>query len=286
MRTSVFGVAAVGLAVVAAYMMPASMPQASSSDTFRQLKLFGDVFERVRGEYVEDVTDEVLIETAINGMLTALDPHSGYLDAKKYRDMQVQTKGEFGGLGIEVTMEDGLVKVVSPIDDTPAHRAGIQAGDVITHIDSEPVLGMSLAEAVERMRGPVDTSIALTLRRAGQEEPIDVSMARAVITISPVRWHSEIDIGYIRITAFNEQTEEQPARGGRRSEDRDRPGDEGHRGRPAQQSRRPARAGGRGRRRLPRPAARSSRPAAGAPTASSASTPGAATSRTACRSSC
>jgi carboxyl-terminal processing protease len=207
MRTSVFGVAAVGLAVVAAYMMPASMPQAGSSDTFRQLKLFGDVFERVRGEYVEAVTDEVLIETAINGMLTALDPHSGYLDAKKYRDMQVQTKGEFGGLGIEVTMEDGLVKVVSPIDDTPADRAGIQAGDVITHIDSEPVLGMTLAEAVERMRGPVDTSIALTLRRAGREEPIDVSMARAVITISPVRWHSEVDIGYIRVTAFNEQTE-------------------------------------------------------------------------------
>ncbi len=207
MRTSVFGVAAVGLAVFAAYVIPASVPQAGSSDTFQQLKLFGDVFERVRGEYVEDVSDEELIETAINGMLTALDPHSGYLDAKKYRDMQVQTKGEFGGLGIEVTMEDGLVKVVSPIDDTPAHRAGIQAGDVITHIDSEPVLGMSLAEAVERMRGPVDTSIALTLRRAGREEPIDVSMARAVITISPVRWHSENDIGYIRITAFNEQTE-------------------------------------------------------------------------------
>jgi carboxyl-terminal processing protease len=207
MRTSVFGVAAVGLAVFAAYMIPASVPQAGSSDTFQQLKLFGDVFERVRGEYVEDVSDEELIETAINGMLTSLDPHSGYLDAKKYRDMQVQTKGEFGGLGIEVTMEDGLVKVVSPIDDTPAHRAGIQAGDVITHIDSEPVLGMSLAEAVERMRGPVDTSIALTLRRAGHEEPIDVSMARAVITISPVRWHSEHDIGYIRITAFNEQTE-------------------------------------------------------------------------------
>jgi carboxyl-terminal processing protease len=171
------------------------------------LKLFGDVFERVRGEYVEDVADEALIETAINGMLTSLDPHSGYLDAKKYRDMQVQTKGEFGGLGIEVTMEDGLVKVVSPIDDTPADRAGIQAGDVITHIDSEPVQGLSLAEAVERMRGPVDTSIALTLRRAGREDAIDVSLARAVITISPVRWHSEVDIGYIRITAFNEQTD-------------------------------------------------------------------------------
>jgi carboxyl-terminal processing protease len=207
MRTSVIGVTAFGLVALAAYMIPPSAPQAESSDTFQQLKLFGDVFERVRGEYVEDVTDETLIETAINGMLTSLDPHSGYLDAKKYRDMQVQTKGEFGGLGIEVTMEDGLVKVVSPIDDTPADRAGIQAGDVITHIDNEPVQGLSLAEAVERMRGPVDTSIALTLRRAGQEEAIDVSLARAVITISPVRWHSEGDIGYIRITAFNEQTE-------------------------------------------------------------------------------
>jgi carboxyl-terminal processing protease len=121
--------------------------------------------------------------------------------------MQVQTKGEFGGLGIEVTMEDGLVKVVSPIDDTPAYRAGIQAGDVITHINSEPVLGMSLSEAVERMRGPVDTSIALTLRRPGEDEPIDVSMARAVITISPVRWRSEGDVGYVRVTTFNEQTE-------------------------------------------------------------------------------
>ena len=207
MRKSVTSVFAVGLLMAGAFVAAGGMPEASSSDTFRQLKLFGDVFERVRAEYVEEVTDETLIESAINGMLTALDPHSGYLDAKKYRDMQVQTKGEFGGLGIEVTMEDGLVKVVSPIDDTPAHRAGIQAGDVITHINSEPVLGMSLAEAVERMRGPVDTSIALTLRRPGRDEPLDVSMARAVITISPVRWRAEGDIGYLRVTAFNEQTE-------------------------------------------------------------------------------
>ena len=207
MRKSVTSVFAVGLLMAGAFVAAGGLPEASSSDTFRQLKLFGDVFERVRAEYVEEVTDETLIESAINGMLTALDPHSGYLDAKKYRDMQVQTKGEFGGLGIEVTMEDGLVKVVSPIDDTPAHRAGIQAGDVITHINSEPVLGMSLAEAVERMRGPVDTSIALTLRRPGRDEPLDVSMARAVITISPVRWRAEGDIGYLRVTAFNEQTE-------------------------------------------------------------------------------
>ena len=207
MRKSVTSVVVAGAVVLAAYVSSAADPQVGSSDTFRQLKLFGDVFERVRAEYVEEITDEQLIEAAINGMLTSLDPHSGYLDAKKYRDMQVQTKGEFGGLGIEVTMEDGLVKVVSPIDDTPAYRAGIQAGDVITHINSEPVLGMSLAEAVERMRGPVDTSIALTLRRPGEEEPIDVSMARAVITISPVRWRAEEDIGYIRVTTFNEQTE-------------------------------------------------------------------------------
>ena len=207
MRKSVTSVFAVGLVGLVVILAAGGMPQAGSSDTFRQLKLFGDVFERVRAEYVEEVTDEALIESAINGMLTALDPHSGYLDAKKYRDMQVQTKGEFGGLGIEVTMEDGLVKVVSPIDDTPAHRAGIQAGDVITHINTEPVLGMSLAEAVERMRGPVDTSIALTLRRPGREEPLDVSMARAVITISPVRWRAEGDIAYLRVTAFNEQTE-------------------------------------------------------------------------------
>ena len=207
MRKSVTSLFAVGVLVVAVFLAAIGVPQAESSDTFRQLKLFGDVFERVRAEYVEDVTDETLIESAINGMLTALDPHSGYLDAKKYRDMQVQTKGEFGGLGIEVTMEDGLVKVVSPIDDTPAYRAGIQAGDVITHINREPVLGMTLAEAVERMRGPVDTSIALTLRRAGRDDPLDVSMARAVITISPVRWRTEGDIGYLRVTAFNEQTE-------------------------------------------------------------------------------
>ena len=207
MRKSVTNVFALSVLAFSTYLLSSGVPQAGSSDTFRQLKLFGDVFERVRAEYVEEVTDEELIESAINGMLTSLDPHSGYLDAKKYRDMQVQTKGEFGGLGIEVTMEEGLVKVVSPIDETPAHRAGIQAGDVITHINSEPVLGMTLAEAVERMRGPVDTAIALTLRRAGREDPVDVSMNRAVITISPVRWRAEGDLGYLRVTTFNEQTE-------------------------------------------------------------------------------
>src|SRR3954452_6825622 len=177
-----------------------------SSDTFRQLKLFGDVFERVRSEYVEEVSDQKLIESAINGMLSSLDPHSGYLDTEHYRDMQVQTRGEFGGLGIEVTMENGLVKVVSPTDDTPAYKAGIESGALITHIDGEPVMGLSLSEAVEKMRGPVDSKIDLRLLRKGREQPFDVSMNRAVIKISPVRAHVEGDVAYVRLTTSNEQT--------------------------------------------------------------------------------
>jgi carboxyl-terminal processing protease len=183
-----------------------SVVAAAASDTFRQLKLFGDVFERVRIEYVEETTDQKLIESAINGMLSALDPHSGYLDTDRYRDMQVQTRGEFGGLGIEVTMENGLVKVVSPIDDTPAWKAGVEAGDLITHIDNEPVMGLSLSEAVDKMRGPVDTPIQLRLLRKGKEEPFDVTLNRAVIKISPVRSRQEGDVAYIRLTTFNEQT--------------------------------------------------------------------------------
>lgn len=179
---------------------------AAGGDTFRHLKLFGDVFERVRLEYVEDVTDQKLIETALNGMLAALDPHSGYLDTDRYRDMQVQTRGEFGGLGIEVTMENGLVKVVSPIDETPAWKAGVEAGDMITHIDNEPVMGLSLSEAVEKMRGPVDSKIDLRLLRKGKDEPFDVSLNRAVIKISPVRSRAEGEVAYIRLTTFNEQT--------------------------------------------------------------------------------
>ncbi len=181
--------------------------QSGSSETYRQLQLFGDVFERVRSDYVEEVTDESLIEKAINGMLTSLDPHSGYLNAKSYRDMQVQTKGEFGGLGIEVTMENGVVKVVSPIDDTPAFRAGVKAGDFITRIDGQQVLGLTLTEAVEKMRGAVNTSIALTISRPGQERPFDISITRAVIKINSVRSRIEGDAAYVRITSFNEQTE-------------------------------------------------------------------------------
>ena len=180
--------------------------QEKSSATYRQLNLFGDVFERVRADYVEEVSDKELIENAINGMLTALDPHSSYLNEKNYRDMQVQTKGEFGGLGIEVTMENGLVKVVSPIDDTPAFRAGIQPQDLITHLDGEQVLGLTLQQAVERMRGKVDTDIRLTIRRKGRK-PFDVTLTRAIIKIRSVRSRIERkNIGYVRITSFNEQT--------------------------------------------------------------------------------
>ena len=179
--------------------------QENRSETYRQLKLFGDVFERVRADYVEEVTDQKMIEAAIQGMLSALDPHSSYLNANSFRDMRVQTKGEFGGLGIEVTMENGLVKVVSPIDDTPAYRAGIEAGDLITHLDSEPVMGLTLNDAVEKMRGPIKSDIKLTIRRPGRE-PFDVTITRAVIKITSVRSRTEGNIAYLRITTFNEQT--------------------------------------------------------------------------------
>ncbi len=177
-------------------------------DTYRQLNLFGDVFERVRAQYVEPVTDEELIETAINGMLISLDPHSSYLDDDDYADMQVQTKGEFGGLGIEVTMENGFVKVVSPIDDTPAFRAGVEAGDYITHLDDEPVMGLNLSEAVDKMRGRVGTKIKITVAREGADEPIEIEITRDIIRIKSVRHRiEEEDIGYIRITTFNQNTE-------------------------------------------------------------------------------
>ena len=175
----------------------------SNTETYQQLNLFGDVFDKVRSDYVEPVTDEKLVEAAIDGMLTSLDPHSSYLNAKAFEDMQVQTKGEFGGLGIEVTMDQGVVKVVSPIDDTPAAKAGIQPGDYIVQIDGKPVLGLSLQEAVEKMRGPVNSEIKLTIRREGKE-PFDVKLTRATIRIQSVRSHLESDnIGYIRTTPIS-----------------------------------------------------------------------------------
>lgn len=173
-------------------------------ETYKLLQLFGDVFERVRGDYVEKPTDKELIESAINGMLSSLDPHSSYMNADSFKEMQVQTKGEFGGLGIEVTMESGVVKVVSPIDDTPAFRAGLQPGDFITHLDNEAVLGLTLSEAVDKMRGPVGADITIKVLREGKD-PFDVTLTRAVVKIQSVRSRLEDDIAYVRITTFNEQ---------------------------------------------------------------------------------
>ncbi len=179
-----------------------------TSETYRQLNLFGDVFERVRSQYVDERGDEDLVETAINGMLVSLDPHSSYLDEDDFEEMQVQTRGEFGGLGIEVTMENGIVKVVSPIDDTPAYRAGVQAGDYITHLNDESIMGLSLSDAVDKMRGKVGTDIKLTIRRENSPEAIDVSITRDIIKIQSVK-HKVIDdsIGYVRITTFNQNAE-------------------------------------------------------------------------------
>src|SRR5437763_2454928 len=187
----------------------ASARAAAGADTYRQLNLFGDVFERVRADYVERPNDAKLIDSAINGMLAGLDPHSSYMDAKSFKDMQIQTRGEFGGLGIEVTMEDGLVKVVAPIDDTPAAKAGILAGDIITQLDDEPVQGLTLNQAVDKMRGPVNTKIRLKVMRKGQDKPVEVSITRDIIRVRSVRSSNEGgEIGYIRVTQFNEQTTE------------------------------------------------------------------------------
>lgn len=194
-------------APMAACAQPAD--KADSNDTYKQLNLFGDVFERVRAQYVEPVTDKDLVETAINGMLTALDPHSSYLNEKDFDDMRVQTSGEFGGLGIEVTTEEGFVKVVSPIDDTPADKAGIKAGDYIVALDGESVIGLSLTEAVDKMRGKVGTKIQLTIQRKEAPEPIDVEITRDIIRIQSVKHRIEHDdIGYIRITTFNQNTQD------------------------------------------------------------------------------
>src|SRR6266404_2407991 len=203
------GLLAAAVAAVALLSLRQDLGAASpnSTETYKQLNLFGEVFERVRADYVDDVSDNSLVESAINGMLTSLDPHSNYLNTKNFNDMKVQTRGEFGGLGIEVSMENGLVKVVSPIDDTPAARAGLKPGDLITHLDGEPVQGMTLPEAVEKMRGPVSSEIKLTIRREGRD-PFDVKLIRATIRIQSVRSHLEGDnIGYIRVTTFNEQTD-------------------------------------------------------------------------------
>src|SRR5450830_1464157 len=201
------GVAMTLLVVQPRTIMIGANAKAAVADTYRQLNLFGDVFERVRADYVEKPDDSKLIESAINGMLTGLDPHSSYMDPKSFRDMQVQTRGEFGGLGVEVTMEDGLIKVVAPIDETPAAKAGILANDLITKLDDDQVQGMTINQAVEKMRGPVNTKIKLTIMRKSQDKPIEVSLTREVIRVRSVRSQVEgEDVGYIRMTQFTEQT--------------------------------------------------------------------------------
>ena len=188
---------------------PLNAATSSNAETYRHLNLFGDVFDRIRSDYVEKPDEEKLVDAAVSGMLTSLDPHSSYMNPKSFRDMQVQTRGEFGGLGIEVTMENGVVKVVSPIDDTPAARAGMMAGDLITHLDGEQITGITLAQAVDKMRGKVKTPILLTVVRKNRADPLEIKIVRDIIRIRSVRSNVEgDDVGYIRITTFNEQTQE------------------------------------------------------------------------------
>ena len=204
-------IAGVGLTLIATHprILLGGSSATAASAAYRQLDLFADVYERVRTDYVEKPDDNKLVQSAINGMLAGLDPHSSYMDPGSLRDLQVQTRGEFGGLGIEVTMEDGLVKVVAPIDETPAAKAGVMANDIITKLDDEQVRGLTLNQAVEKMRGPANTKIKLTIMRKGQDKPIDVTIVRDVIRVKSVRSHTEgDDVGYIRVTQFNEQTTE------------------------------------------------------------------------------
>ncbi len=189
-------------------LFPSALAQdATRAETYRLLALFGDVFERVRAEYVEPANDREMVENAINGMLTGLDPHSSYMNAKQFTDMQVQTRGQFGGLGIEVTQESGYIRVVSPIDDTPAMRAGVKAGDLIVALDGKTVQGLTLNEAVDKMRGTPGSKISLTIKRAGVDTPVELAMQREIIKIQVVKSRLEGDIAYIRVTSFSEQTD-------------------------------------------------------------------------------
>ena len=178
----------------------------NDNKVYEQLNVFGEAFDRINEMYVEEVDVERLIQSAINGMLNSLDPHSGFLPPRSYEDMQIDTKGSFGGLGIEVTQEEGFVKVVSPMDDTPAFRAGVEAGDYITHIDGEPILGLSLSEAVEKMRGPVGEKIVITIVRVSEDEPFDVTIVRDIIKLVAARVRYEDNVVIMRVSTFNEQT--------------------------------------------------------------------------------
>ncbi len=176
-----------------------------TKDPYELMELFGAVYDAVKTDYVEETDDQKLVEAAINGMLTSLDPHSGYMDAESYDDMETQTKGEFGGLGIEITADKGFVRVMSPIDDTPAFKAGLQTGDYITHIDGLSVAGLSLNDAVKKMRGKPGTEVTLTISRQ-EKEPFDVTLKRAIIKVKPVKYEVKGNVGYIRIVSFSETT--------------------------------------------------------------------------------
>src|SRR6056297_2443877 len=195
-----------GIIVTTQVAAPLLAQESRPSNVYEQLDLFGDIFERIRSQYVEEVDESELITAAINGMLTSLDPHSSYMSPEDAADMRVQTRGEFGGLGIEVTQEEGFVKVVSPIDDTPADNAGIEAGDFITHVDGESVLGLTLDEAVDLMRGPVGSEILITVVREGEAEPFEVSIIRDTIKLTAVRARTEQNAIVLRVTTFNDQT--------------------------------------------------------------------------------
>lgn len=194
--------------VIAAFVLvaPVSAAEEPDAETFRLFNLFSDVFERVRSDYVEEVDDKELIEAAVRGMLASLDPHSGYMGPEDFRENQVQTRGEYGGVGMEVTMENGVLRVIAPMDGTPASRAGMQSGDYITHADGETIVGMSLSEGVGLLRGPVDTAVVITVVRKGEDTPFEVTLVRQIITISAVRHRVERgNIGYLRLTTFNNE---------------------------------------------------------------------------------
>ena len=177
----------------------------NNKDLYEKLDSFGDVFDLIQKNYVEDVEDEKVIEFAINGMLQALDPHSGYMNTDQYIEMQEETEGEFGGLGIEVSMENGFIKIITPIDDTPAAKAGVMPGDYITHINGESIQGQSLQESVEKLRGLVGTSVEISIARAGEDEVLIKSIKRAIITVQAVKFRREDNVGYIRLISFSEQ---------------------------------------------------------------------------------
>jgi len=213
MNRFAFGALCTGIGFAGGLTIFSAAHGANDMTAYRQLDLFSDAFERVRADYVRPVEDHELIDSAIEGMVSNLDPHSSYMDSKSYSDMQITTKGEFGGIGIEVTMEDGLIKVISPIDGTPAAKAGLKSGDYIAAIDGTSIQGLPLNDAIDRMRGVEGSKVTLTVLRTGDKKPFDVTLVRSVIQVDNVRWHREGDIGYIRMPGFNEQTAQGLERG-------------------------------------------------------------------------